>query len=98
MSALYAWLRRHPRLVDGVLAAVLAFGGLATGLVLRQWLVIPATLGVTVPVIFRRAHPTGAFITAIAVGAAQVVAGIRPTPATSTTGSCAWATDRGARS
>jgi signal transduction histidine kinase len=81
VSALYAWLRRHPRLVDGVLAAVLAFGGLATGLVLRQWLVIPATLGVTVPVIFRRAHPTGAFVTAIAVGAAQVVAGIRPTPA-----------------
>ena len=81
MSALYAWLRRHPRLVDGVLAAVLAFGGLATGLVLRQWLLIPATLGVTVPVIFRRAHPAGAFGTAIAAGAAQVVAGIRPSPA-----------------
>ncbi len=81
MSALYAWLRRHPRLVDGVLAAVLAFGGLATGLVLRQWLLIPATLGVTIPVIFRRAHPAGAFVAAIAVGAAQVAAGIRPTPA-----------------
>ena len=81
MSALYAWLRRHPRFVDGVLAAVLASGGLATGLVLRQWLLIPATLGVTIPVVFRRAHPTGAFATAVAVGAVQVAAGIRPSPA-----------------
>ena len=81
MSALYAWLRRHPRLVDGALAAVLASSGLATGLVLRQWLLIPATLGVTIPVVFRRAHPAGAFATAIAVGAVQVAAGIRPSPA-----------------
>ena len=81
MSALYAWLRRHPRFVDGVLAAVLAFGGLATALVLHRWLLIPATLGVTVPVVFRRGHPAGAFATAIAVGAFQVVAGIRPSPA-----------------
>ena len=81
MSALYAWLRRHPRLVDGVLAAVLAFGGLVTGLVLRHWLLIPATLGVTIPVVFRRDHPTGAFVTAIVVGAIQVAAGVRPSPA-----------------
>jgi signal transduction histidine kinase len=30
MGALYAWLRRHPMLVDGGLAAVLAFLGVAT--------------------------------------------------------------------
>ena len=81
MSALYAWLRRHPRLVDGVLAAMLAFVGLAIDLVVREWLMIPVILGVTIPVIFRRTHPVGAFATAIAVGAVQVALNVKPSPA-----------------
>src|SRR5579862_3944643 len=72
VSAVYAWLRRHPRLVDGVLAAVLAFGGLATAIAMQHWLYILATLALTIPVVFRRAHPVGAFWCATAVGAIQV--------------------------
>ena len=81
MSALYTWLRRHPRLVDGVLAAALAFAGLAVILIMHRWLTIPTILGVTVPVVFRRAHPVGAFATGVTAGAAQVAFDLRPTPA-----------------
>jgi signal transduction histidine kinase len=81
VSALYAWLRRHPRLVDGVLALALSFGGLAEALSLRRYALIPVTLALTVPVVFRRTHPVGAFTTVIVVGALQVVLGLRPSPA-----------------
>ncbi len=81
MSALYAWLRRHPKLVDGVLAAVLAFGNLAFAIALHSYLLVPATFGLTVPVVVRRAHPTGAFMTAVAVGAGQVLSNVRLAPA-----------------
>ncbi|MGI9009376.1 MAG: DUF7134 domain-containing protein [Streptosporangiaceae bacterium] len=77
---MYAWLRRHPRLVDGVLAAALAFGGLVTAIGLQRYLVIPVTVALTVPVIFRRTHPVGAFWTATAVGAIQLVTWSRPVP------------------
>ena len=80
VSALYAWLRRHPRLVDGVLATVLAFGGLVTAIGMHRYLLIPVTAALTVPVIFRRAHPVGAFWTAIAVGAIQLAVSSRPAP------------------
>jgi len=81
VSALYAWLRRHPKLVDGVLAAVLAFGNLAFAIALHSYLLVPATFGLTVPVVVRRAHPTGAFMTAVAVGAGQVLSNVRLAPA-----------------
>jgi signal transduction histidine kinase len=80
VSALYAWLRRHPRLVDGVLAFVLAFGGLGTAFGYRRYLLIPATLGLTIPVIFRRTHPTGAFVTAVTIGAVQLLLDVRTAP------------------
>lgn len=69
MSALYAWLRRHPRLVDGTLAAVLAFGVIGEEVSFHRFSQIPITLGLTIPVIFRRGHPTRAFATAVAFGA-----------------------------
>jgi signal transduction histidine kinase len=81
VSALYAWLRHHPRLVDGVLAVALAIGNIAEAVAFRRYVLIPATLGLTVPVVFRRGHPTGAFLTAIAVGAWQVLADVRLGPA-----------------
>ncbi|HEX6933745.1 MAG TPA: histidine kinase [Streptosporangiaceae bacterium] len=81
MSALYAWLRRHPRLVDGVLAFALSFGGLAQALSQRRYELIPITLALTVPVVFRRTHPVGAFTTVIMAGALQVALGLRPSPA-----------------
>ncbi len=80
VSAFYAWLRRHPRLVDGMLAAVLAFSGLATAIVLQHFAYILETLALTIPVIFRRGHPVAAFWFACAVGAVQVVFWTSPLP------------------
>ncbi|HEX2319829.1 MAG TPA: histidine kinase [Streptosporangiaceae bacterium] len=81
MSALYAWLGRHPRLVDGVLAFALGFGGIVEAIGLQAYSLIPITFGLTVPIIFRRGHPVGAFATAIVAGIAQVLASTRPVPA-----------------
>jgi signal transduction histidine kinase len=80
VPALYAWLRRHPRLVDGVLAVALAFGGLATAVGMHRFLLVPVTLALTIPVVFRRTHPVGAFAAVIAVGALQVIFDLRPVP------------------
>jgi signal transduction histidine kinase len=78
VSALYAWVRRHPRLVDGVLAVALGFAGLGTAIGTHKFWLGPVTLALTVPVIFRRGHPVEAFATAIAAGALQVVLDITP--------------------
>jgi len=77
VSALYAWLRRHPKLVDGVLAFPLAFGGLVPDIAFHRYLMIPVTLCLTLPLILRRTHPVGAFGTAVTAGAVQVAADIR---------------------
>ena len=83
MAAFYAWLRRHPSLVDGVLAFVLALIGLAmtgTGSAIGNGR--PAALlfnvALVVPVVFRRKYPVGAFAVATAIGAAQVLLTTRP--------------------
>jgi signal transduction histidine kinase len=76
MSVLYAWLRRHPVLVDGVLAFVLLLAG--TPAVVRQpWPRLPLMLLVVVPVAVRRRNPVLAFYIAAAAGAVQVLSGIR---------------------
>ncbi len=77
VSALYAWLRRHPKLVDGVLAAVLAFTGAVPQMAVGNYLWVPVALALAAPVVFRRAHPIGAFAAGIAVGALQVLTGVR---------------------
>ena len=82
VASLYTWLRRHPRLVDGVLAFVLVFIG--TGSALSSgggWVALPFSLAIVVPVVFRRKHPVGAFAVATAVGAAQVLTTARPSAA-----------------
>ena len=74
VASLYAWLRRHPSLVDGVLAFVLVLIG--TGSVLSSsggWVTLPFSVAIVVPVVFRRKHPVGAFAVATAIGAAQVL-------------------------
>ena len=81
MLAFYAWLRRHPMLVDGLLALAVAMAGSAMGVrdVARYgpgaglvW------LGLVVPIVFRRRHPVGAFVTVIAAGALEVALLSRP--------------------
>jgi signal transduction histidine kinase len=80
VAALYGWVRRHPKLVDGVLATLLGVTGLASALASGMVLPIPVGLGLSVPVIFRRAHPVSAFAVVIVIGAFQVVAGIHTSP------------------
>jgi signal transduction histidine kinase len=78
VSAFYAWLRRHPRLVDGVPAVALACIGLAQVIARFRYSLVPVLLGLVIALAFRRRYPMGAFVTGIVVGAAQVLAGIRP--------------------
>jgi signal transduction histidine kinase len=78
VSAVYAWLRSHPRLVDGVLAVALALGGLSSVVLGGRITQVPLVVALVAPVVFRRDHPVGAFAAGVAVGAAQVVAGLRP--------------------
>jgi signal transduction histidine kinase len=74
VSALYAWLRRHPLLVDSVLAVVLAL--LSTGSLHRgRRLDILATVLIVAPVAFRRRAPISAFAIAAFGGVIQVITG-----------------------
>jgi signal transduction histidine kinase len=82
VSVIYAWLSRHPKLVDGVLALVLAV--LSVGPAFgpgRPGLAIPITLLLVVPVVFRRKSPVAAFAVAATGGAWEIVANIGPRPA-----------------
>src|SRR5260370_7227829 len=47
---------------------------------MHRVLLAPATLALTIPVVFRRTHPVGAFAVVIAVGALQVIFDLRPAP------------------
>jgi signal transduction histidine kinase len=79
VSALYAWLRRHPLLVDSVLAALLGLLGVAQLVQAPGWN-IPWTLLIVVPVAFRRRAPISAFAVATVGGALQVITA-QPSPA-----------------
>jgi signal transduction histidine kinase len=87
VAALYAWLRRHPGLVDGVLAFLLVFVGLAfIGLGSAnagpgRGVALLFNVALVVPVVFRRKYPVGAFAVATVIGAAQVLTTSRPSPA-----------------
>jgi signal transduction histidine kinase len=65
-------------LVDGVLAAALVFGGLGPAFAKGMFLGIPLSLGLAVPVVFRRKHPVVAYYTAVAAGGLQVALEARP--------------------
>ena len=72
VAALYAWLRCHPRLVDSALAAALGFAGVGSALAYGPVPAAPGGARAGLPIVFRRAHPSGAFAAAAAVGALQV--------------------------
>jgi signal transduction histidine kinase len=76
VPAVYAWLSRHPRLVDGLLALLLAiFGaGSAFGHGRRVLVALLLVLAMTIPVVFRRRNPVAAFSVAVAAGAVQLAA------------------------
>jgi signal transduction histidine kinase len=72
---LYAWLRRHPTLVDGLLAVlVLGLGLSVYGTWARQPALILVIVALAVPIVFRRQYPAAAFAAAVTAGAVQVVA------------------------
>jgi signal transduction histidine kinase len=77
VERLYAWLRRHPWLVDGTLAVILLAG--AANAYLGNAAVLPASLALAGTVAVRRRFPVSAYATALAIGVAQVVVGIGPT-------------------
>jgi signal transduction histidine kinase len=92
VGAVYAWLRRHPKVVDGGLAAVLAFIGAASAVAMAfapgspatgvgRLASVPLALALAVPVVFRRSYPVAAFAAATAIGGIQVLANIRPNAA-----------------
>ena len=72
MSVLYAWLRRHPVLVDGMLAFFLALTGLPQ-IISRHWPHFLFMLLLVVPVAFRRRSPVLAFALAAAGGAGLIL-------------------------
>jgi signal transduction histidine kinase len=71
----YAWLRRHPMLVDGVLAFFVALLGVLPALkdISRHgpWAALLA-FGLIIPIVFRRRYPMGAFVSVVLAGAAEV--------------------------
>ena len=77
MEGLYAWLRRHPWLVDGTLAALLLAG--AANAYLDDAAVLPASLALAGTVAVRRRFPVAAYAVALAIGVAQVIFGIGAT-------------------
>jgi signal transduction histidine kinase len=75
VAAFYLWLRRHPRLVDGVLAAAVAIPALAMSAAAGGYQLVPFAVALVIPLIFRRDHPVAAFAIGVTVGALQVLLG-----------------------
>jgi signal transduction histidine kinase len=81
VSALYAWLSRHPRLVDGVPAFWLALIGMASvigGAAYRfafggRALLLLIVAAMVIPVVFRRKYPVQGFAVASVAGAVQLI-------------------------
>jgi signal transduction histidine kinase len=71
MSAIYAWLRRHPILVDSVLAAVLALASLGQ-MIRLPWPQVPVTVLMVVAVTIRRRVPAAAFAMTVVAGLWQL--------------------------
>jgi signal transduction histidine kinase len=72
----YAWLRRHPMLVDGPLAIFIALLGIAPTVRAvsdGRAAGVLVLIGLVVPLVFRRRYPVGAFVTMVAAGGLQVV-------------------------
>jgi DNA-binding CsgD family transcriptional regulator len=88
VEQVYAWLRRHPRLVDGALAlSLLAIGSNvfttssidASGAGGQAGL-IALSLILARLVVVRRGYPLATFAIAIAIGVVQIVLGMHPGP------------------
>lgn len=78
MQAVYAWLRRHPVLVDGVFALIVAGPGLGvvgSQSAPRQDILFGVfAVALAIPVALRRKYPTGAFAALLVIGGISVFA------------------------
>jgi len=77
----YAWLRRHPMLVDGMLALFVTLIGLGAGIrevTQHDPVGVLVYFGIAVPLVFRRRYPVGMFVAVIAAGALEVVVFTHP--------------------
>src|SRR5262249_27888298 len=78
MLAFYGWLRRHPVLVDSVLALAVGSLGLSVlgdggGHRVPRLVALLFVAAMVAPIAVRRKHPVGVFIAVIIVGAIEVV-------------------------
>ena len=78
---MYAWLRQHPMLVDGVAAGALLLAGVASAMGLHRLVSLPFIVVMVAPVMFRRRYPVGAFAVAVVAGAFEVLINFRATGA-----------------
>ncbi len=83
MLAFYGWLRRHPVLVDSVLALAVGSLGLsvlgdAGGHRVPRALALVFVVVMVAPIAVRRRHPVGAFVAVIIAGGIEVAALPRP--------------------
>jgi signal transduction histidine kinase len=81
--AFYGWLRRHPVLVDSVLALAVGSLGLsvlgdAGGYRVPRLVSLLFVAAMVVPISARRKHPVGAFVAVIIVGGIEVLTLPRP--------------------
>jgi signal transduction histidine kinase len=74
VSRVYAWIQRHPKLIDGIPALILLLIGAAalaapdTPSLLRKLLAAPLIVAAILPLVFRRRWPRGTFAVAAVAG------------------------------
>jgi signal transduction histidine kinase len=82
MLAFYGWLRRHPVLVDSVLALVVGSLGLSVlggaGHRVPRLVALAFVAAMVLPIAVRRKHPVGAFTAVIIAGGIEVITLPRP--------------------
>src|SRR5450432_4272997 len=81
MSVVYAWLRRHPVLVDSTLAFAVLLTGLPVLFDGGRWRQAPFVLLMTVPMAVRRRNPLLAFVVGGTGCAVLALSRSGPTPA-----------------
>jgi signal transduction histidine kinase len=81
LQDVYAWVRRHPRAADALLAALLLAGSAGQLRISPLGTALAATAVsalIAATVIVRRRDPVAAFAVAALIGAAQLIFGVRP--------------------
>ncbi|HEY3868859.1 MAG TPA: histidine kinase [Actinocrinis sp.] len=81
MTRVYAWLQRHPFLVDGVMAAALVFFGLASTATARNAAASFFGTFIGLPIVLRRRRPVTTFYMVAAIALLQLAFSSTPSAA-----------------